>query len=124
VIAHDYGVCECPKRHSVLREETDRQELIATLGDGQYFEEMALLSNRTRNATIRARIETNVLISSKPSFTDTAPGFPSAIYRNDSVVGKNTHRCFSRWAKEGAWQRVFEHPAADADNEYAMIDTP
>ena len=36
---------------------------------------------------------------------------------------KNTHRRFSRWAKNGIWQRVFEHLAADADNEYAMIDS-
>ena len=36
---------------------------------------------------------------------------------------KNTHRRFSRWAEKGVWQRVFEHLAADADNEYAMIDS-
>jgi transposase len=36
---------------------------------------------------------------------------------------KNTHRRFSRWSKTGVWQRVFEHLAADADNEYAMIDS-
>ena len=33
------------------------------------------------------------------------------------------HTRFSRWAKSGVWQRVFEHLAADADNEYAMIDS-
>src|SRR6201747_84081 len=36
---------------------------------------------------------------------------------------KNVHRRFSRWAKTGVWRRVFEHMAADADNEYAMIDS-
>src|SRR6516162_2158853 len=36
---------------------------------------------------------------------------------------KNTHRRFSRWAEKGVWQRLFEHLAADADNEYAMIDS-
>jgi transposase len=36
---------------------------------------------------------------------------------------KNTHRRFSRWAKSGVWKRVFQHLAADADNEYAMIDS-
>jgi transposase len=35
----------------------------------------------------------------------------------------NVHRRFSRWAKTGVWQRVFEHLAAEADNEYAMIDS-
>ena len=33
------------------------------------------------------------------------------------------HTRFSRWAKSGVWQSVFEHLAADADNEYAMIDS-
>ncbi|MCW3477468.1 IS5 family transposase [Limobrevibacterium gyesilva] len=36
---------------------------------------------------------------------------------------KNVHRRFSRWAKLGVWERVFAHFAADADNEYAMIDS-
>ncbi len=36
---------------------------------------------------------------------------------------KNVHRRFSRWAKSGVWQSVFNHLAADADNEYAMIDS-
>jgi transposase len=32
------------------------------------------------------------------------------------------HTRFSRWAKTGVWERVFQHLADDADNEYAMID--
>lgn len=36
---------------------------------------------------------------------------------------KNVHRRFSRWAKSGIWERMFQHLAADADNEYAMIDS-
>jgi hypothetical protein len=35
----------------------------------------------------------------------------------------NTHQRFTRWAKKGVWQRLFEHLAAEADNEYAMIDS-
>ena len=35
----------------------------------------------------------------------------------------NTHRRFSRWAKTGVWEQIFEHLAADPDNEYAMIDS-
>src|ERR1700694_3109524 len=30
---------------------------------------------------------------------------------------------FSRWANSGVWKKVFEILAADADNEYAMIDS-
>ena len=36
---------------------------------------------------------------------------------------KNPHKRFSRWAKSGVWERVFQRLAADADNEYAMIDS-
>ena len=32
------------------------------------------------------------------------------------------HTRFSRWAKSGVWERLFQHLASDADNEYAMID--
>lgn len=33
------------------------------------------------------------------------------------------HTRFSRWSRTGVWERVFKHLAADADNEYAMIDS-
>ncbi|MGH6827244.1 IS5 family transposase [Methyloceanibacter sp.] len=33
------------------------------------------------------------------------------------------HTRFSRWAKRGVWKKLFEMLAADADNEYAMIDS-
>ncbi len=33
------------------------------------------------------------------------------------------HTRFSRWAVRGVWKKLFEHLAADADNEYAMIDS-
>jgi transposase len=36
---------------------------------------------------------------------------------------KAVHTRFTRWAKAGVWERVFKHLAADADNEYAMIDS-
>lgn len=35
----------------------------------------------------------------------------------------NTHRRYSRWSDTGVWERIFKHLAADADNEYAMIDS-
>jgi transposase len=37
--------------------------------------------------------------------------------------GVKVHRRFSRWAKSGVWERMFQYLAADADNEYAMIDS-
>ncbi len=36
---------------------------------------------------------------------------------------KNTHKWFSRWAKKGVWQRLFQYLAAEAENEYARIDS-
>jgi transposase len=33
------------------------------------------------------------------------------------------HTRFSRWAKSGIWRKMFEMLAADADGEYAMIDS-
>jgi transposase len=33
------------------------------------------------------------------------------------------HMRFSRWAESGVWEKVFDILAADADNEYAMIDS-
>jgi transposase len=36
---------------------------------------------------------------------------------------KVVHTRFGRWAKSGVWERLFQHLAADADNEYAMLDS-
>ena len=36
---------------------------------------------------------------------------------------KNIHTRFSRWAESGVWEKLFSALAADADNEYAMIDS-
>lgn len=36
---------------------------------------------------------------------------------------KQVHTRFTRWAKAGVWKRIFQQLAADADNEYAMIDS-
>ncbi|WP_201800096.1 IS5 family transposase [Beggiatoa leptomitoformis] len=33
------------------------------------------------------------------------------------------HTRFSRWSQKGVWERVFKILSADADNEYAMIDS-
>ena len=36
---------------------------------------------------------------------------------------KNVHTRHTRWSASGVWERVFQHLAADADNEYAMTDS-
>ena len=35
---------------------------------------------------------------------------------------KAVHTRFGRWARSGVWERVFQHLASEADNEYALID--
>ena len=36
---------------------------------------------------------------------------------------KAVHTRFTRWAASDVWAKVFAHLSADADNEYAMIDS-
>jgi len=36
---------------------------------------------------------------------------------------KSVHKRFSRWAKAGAWERVFAALTEDRDNAYLMLDT-
>ena len=36
---------------------------------------------------------------------------------------KAVHTRFGRWARGGVWERVLQHLAADADTEYAMLDS-
>jgi NADH dehydrogenase len=64
------GECE------VLCEQKGERELLAILGRGEYFGETALLSDRTRNATIRARTAMNVLIIPKVDFNKLRQSFP------------------------------------------------
>ena len=36
---------------------------------------------------------------------------------------KSVHKRFTRWAKAGVWERVFDDLAGDADNDYIMLDS-
>ena len=36
---------------------------------------------------------------------------------------KTVHKRFTRWAKAGVWERVFESLTGDPDNQYLMLDT-
>jgi transposase len=36
---------------------------------------------------------------------------------------KSLHKRFSRWAKAGVWERVFEALIDDPNNDYLMLDT-
>jgi NADH dehydrogenase len=67
----ELGECE------VLREKDGSEEVLAILGRGDYFGEMALLSDQTRNATIRARSAVNVLIIPKHDFNKLRESVPA-----------------------------------------------
>ena len=81
------GECEA------LREQKGERELLATLRCGEYFGEMALLSDRTRNATIRARTAMDVLIIPKADFNKLRQSVPafgdvfSALAKRRAVAG-------------------------------------
>jgi transposase len=66
--------------------------------------------------------------------SDNRPFVEAVLYRHRTGMpwrdlperfgdGTKVHLRFSRWAKSGVWERVFQQPAADAENEYAMIDS-
>ncbi|MGD0131709.1 MAG: FAD-dependent oxidoreductase [Bryobacteraceae bacterium] len=61
----------------VLQEKAGSQKLLATLKPGDYFGEMALLSDQSRNATIQARTAMNVLIIPKGDFDQLRHSVPA-----------------------------------------------
>jgi transposase len=36
---------------------------------------------------------------------------------------KTVHKRFTRWAKAGVWERIFEDLTSDPDNQYVMLDS-
>src|SRR4029077_18199911 len=58
-----------------------------------------------------------------PSPTMTMKHEPCLNRFTYSSTGPKIHTRFSRWAKSGVWERMFQHLTTDADNEYAMIDS-
>lgn len=61
----------------VLQQQNGQQTLLATLQAGDYFGEMALLSDQTRNATIQARTAMNALIIPKADFNKLRQNVPA-----------------------------------------------
>ena len=61
----------------ILREANGQQSHIATLGPGDYFGEMALLNDVTRNATVRAHTTMDVLVVSKSDFETLKTSVPA-----------------------------------------------
>ena len=36
---------------------------------------------------------------------------------------KTVHKRFTRWARAGVWERIFEHLIDDPDNDYVSLDS-
>lgn len=64
-------------RAEVVREEGKRQAVLAQLGPGEYFGEMALLNQTTRNATVRCTEALDVLSIHKREFGLLAANLPA-----------------------------------------------
>jgi NADH:ubiquinone reductase (H+-translocating) len=61
----------------ILRETNGEQVHIATLGPGDYFGEMAVLDDVSRNATVRARTTMDVLLVCKNDFESLKSSIPA-----------------------------------------------
>jgi NADH:ubiquinone reductase (H+-translocating) len=61
----------------VIKEENGEARTVATLRAGDYFGEMALLSDKTRNATIQARTSMEVLLIPKGDFDTLRKSVPA-----------------------------------------------
>jgi NADH dehydrogenase len=58
-------------------EVTRNGALLASLGAGEYFGEMAVMSDKTRNATVRARTAMDVLLIPKSDFAHLGENVPA-----------------------------------------------
>jgi CRP-like cAMP-binding protein len=60
----------------VVRRTGNDEQVLATLGPGQYFGEVALLKGSGRNATVRAVEDTTVLSIARKDFTALVENLP------------------------------------------------
>ena len=72
----------------VVREDGDAQKVLARLGPGEYFGEMALLNEQTRGATIRCATALDVLSLHKGDFSQLVANLPDLRHSFDSVMAK------------------------------------
>jgi hypothetical protein len=63
----------------VIRDENGSESVIATLSEGEYFGEKALISSAPRNATIRAATQTRVGVIRKRRFLTMVIVLPASV---------------------------------------------
>lgn len=74
----------------VVREENGRETFLARLGPGEYVGEMALLSQATRNATVRCLEPLDVLSIHKREFNLLAANLPAMRESFEHVMSRRT----------------------------------
>ena len=79
----------------VLQVTNGSETIIASLREGQYFGEIALITSHPRNATVRAVNATKLAVLGKKNFLTMLNLIPSA--RNDIMVTV-TERAMRKWA--------------------------
>jgi NADH dehydrogenase len=76
----------------VLLEHEGQEVVLACLGAGEYFGEMALLNQKTRNATVRCKTPMDVLVLPKGDLGALVSHFPALQQSFDSVMAKRSSR--------------------------------
>ena len=76
----------------VLLEEDGKESVIARLGDGEYFGEMALLKERSRSATIRCTGPTDLLALRQGDFHTLVANLPEMRHGFTKVMRKRLSR--------------------------------
>lgn len=62
------GILLTGRARVVSTDERGREVILATLGPGDYFGEMSLIDNQTHSATVRAEVQTDVLMLGRGEF--------------------------------------------------------
>jgi NADH:quinone reductase (non-electrogenic) len=88
-------------RAEVLRREGGGELMLAELGAGEYFGEMALLNQTTRGATVRCTSPMNVLSLPKREFGVLAAHVPELRKSLDEVMQRRARANTGLWAAAG-----------------------
>ncbi|MDG2308351.1 MAG: cyclic nucleotide-binding domain-containing protein [Candidatus Binatia bacterium] len=72
-----------------IREDPDGEDqVLATMGAGEYFGEMALLSDAPRTATVRARTDLDAIVMARADFTTLYAYLPNLRVNVESVMNQ------------------------------------
>ncbi|MGH2568282.1 MAG: cyclic nucleotide-binding domain-containing protein, partial [Bacteroidota bacterium] len=88
----------------VVREDSDASTVLARLGPGEYFGEMALLNEKTRGATIRCVRAMDVLMLRKGDFKALVANLPDLRKGFESVMEKRMSQLKNFFNKESGLQ--------------------